>query len=64
MTGRQRPDLAITLYRSVIGHPKKLKLVVRGLGLKKINQTVVRQDTPQIRGMVEKVPHLVRVKPV
>jgi len=54
--------LRIELYRSPIGSPEKLRRVVRGLGLRKINQVVERPDTPAIRGMVAKVPHLVRVR--
>ncbi|MBM3746799.1 MAG: 50S ribosomal protein L30 [Acidobacteria bacterium] len=50
------------LYRSPISSPEKLRRVVRGLGLRKINQVVERPDTPSIRGMVAKVPHLVRVR--
>lgn len=54
--------LKIELYRSTIGTPEKLRRVVRGLGLRKINQVVERPDTPAIRGMVAKVPHLVRIR--
>ena len=39
----------------------KHKLVVKGLGLRKVNQIVVRPDTPVFRGMVKKVPHLLQV---
>jgi len=56
-TGR----LAITLVRSPIGRPAKHQLVVKGLGFRKLNQTVVRPDTPAIRGMIAKISHLVRV---
>lgn len=51
----------ITLVKSVIGAPKKHRDVVVGLGLSKLNQTVERKDTPEIRGMVNKVAHLVSV---
>ncbi len=54
-------QLAITLKRSQIGHPVKMRLVLRGLGLRKIGQTVSRPDTPQVRGLVNKVRHLVEV---
>ncbi len=54
--------LKIELYRSPIGAPDKLRRVVRGLGLRKLNQVVERPDTPAIRGMVAKVPHLVRIR--
>ena len=54
--------LRIELYRSTIGSPEKLRRVVRGLGLRRINQVVERPDTPAIRGMIAKVPHLVRIR--
>jgi large subunit ribosomal protein L30 len=54
--------LRIELYRSPICSPEKLRRVVRGLGLRKLRQVVERPDTPQIRGMVAKIPHLVRIK--
>ncbi|MBM7704948.1 50S ribosomal protein L30 [Metabacillus iocasae] len=54
--------LAITLTRSVIGRPEDQRVTVRTLGLRKLNQTVVQDDNPAIRGMVNKVAHLVTVK--
>ncbi|ASN03664.1 50S ribosomal protein L30 [Virgibacillus necropolis] len=56
--------LEITLTRSVIGRSEVQKLTVQSLGLKKIRQSVVREDTPAVRGMVNKVSHLVAVKEV
>lgn len=56
--------IAITQVRSEIGTPEKHKNVIKGLGLRKIRHTVIRQDTPEIRGMVNKVRHLVTVKEV
>jgi large subunit ribosomal protein L30 len=53
--------IKIKLVHSPICAPKKHKVVVRGLGLRKINQVVERPDTAAIRGMVAKVPHLVAV---
>ncbi len=53
--------LKIQYFRSSIGRPGYQKEVVRGLGLRRLNQVVERPDTPQIRGMVAKIPHLVRV---
>lgn len=47
--------------RSAIAAPEKHKLVVKGLGFTRLNQVIEREDTPSIRGMVNKVPHLVRV---
>ncbi len=54
--------LKITLIKSTICAPKKHCAVVAGLGLSKLNQTVQRQDTPQIRGMINKVGHLLTVE--
>jgi large subunit ribosomal protein L30 len=41
--------------------PEKQKLTIKGLGFTRLNQSVVREDTPSILGMVKKVPHLVRI---
>ncbi|ALC83351.1 MULTISPECIES: 50S ribosomal protein L30 [Bacillus] len=54
--------LEITLTRSVIGRPEDQRVTVRTLGLKKTNQTVVHEDNAAIRGMINKVSHLVSVK--
>ena len=54
--------IKIRLVKSPIGAPKKLKAVVKGLGLRKMNQVVERPDDAAFRGMVAKVPHLVRVE--
>ena len=54
-------SIRIQYFRSSIGRPEKQKRVVKGLGFRKLNQIVERVDTPQIRGMVAKIPHLVRV---
>ncbi|MGM0877597.1 MAG: 50S ribosomal protein L30 [Bacillota bacterium] len=54
--------LEITLTRSVIGRPEDQRITVRTLGLKKLQQTVVQDDNPAIRGMIKKVAHLVTVK--
>jgi large subunit ribosomal protein L30 len=58
----QEKQLKVRLVRSLIGHPKKQREVVKGLGLRKINSEVTRKDCPEIRGMVNKVPHLVEVE--
>jgi large subunit ribosomal protein L30 len=52
----------ITLIKSGIARPGKHKVVLIGLGLKKMNHFVIRLDTPQIRGMITKVSHLVKVE--
>lgn len=53
--------LKLTLVRSTIGRPKKQKATVEALGLRKMNQTVEKEATPQILGMVKKVEHLLSV---
>jgi large subunit ribosomal protein L30 len=53
--------IRIKQVRSIICAPEKHKKVVRGLGLRKIDQVVERPDTPSFRGMVAKVPHLVAI---
>ena len=53
--------IRIQWVRSAIAAPKKHKRIVRGLGFTRLNQVVEREDTPAIRGMVEKVPHLLRI---
>ena len=53
--------LQITLVRSTICTPKKHRAVVAGLGLKKLNQTVELADTPEIRGMIAKISHMLNV---
>lgn len=53
--------IKIKLVRSPICTPEKHKVIVRSLGLKKINQVVERPDTPGFRGMVKKIPHLLEI---
>ena len=53
--------LQLKWVRSAICSPVKHKKVVRGLGFTRLNQVVERPDTPAIRGMVAKVPHLVEI---
>jgi large subunit ribosomal protein L30 len=55
-------SLSITLKRSPIGTSYRHRLVLQGLGLRKPHQTVVRPDTPQVRGLVGKVSYLLEVK--
>jgi large subunit ribosomal protein L30 len=57
-------SLKITQTRSVIGSLGKHKKTVRALGLKRIQDTRVHGDTPQVRGMIRKVRHLVEVEEV
>lgn len=51
--------LKVTLVKSMIGRPEKHRKVLRGLGLRKLNKSVVLIDTPEIRGMIAHVSHLV-----
>ena len=53
--------IKIRLVKSPIGSPKKLKKVVKGLALRRLNQTVERPDDEATRGMVSKIPHLLEV---
>ena len=52
--------LKVTLVKSVIGCKAAHRATVRGLGLKRINHTVELQDTPEVRGMINKVYYLVK----
>jgi large subunit ribosomal protein L30 len=54
--------LKITLVRSLIGRPEDQRVTVRTLGLTKTNRSVVQEDNPQIRGMINKVSHLLKVE--
>jgi large subunit ribosomal protein L30 len=53
--------IRIRYYRSAIGSPRKHKLIVKSLGFKRLNQVVTRVDTPAVRGMVARIPHLVTI---
>jgi large subunit ribosomal protein L30 len=67
MAKKQAPGAAsgsvfkVKLIGSVIGCPEGQRATVRGLGLRRMNQVVERKDTPEIRGMVKKIPHLVAI---
>lgn len=53
--------IKIQYYRSSIGYSKKQKEIVRQLGITKLNQTVTRPDNAAMRGIVAKIPHLLRI---
>ncbi len=55
-------NLKITMTRSLVGRPENQRKIIKGLGLRKIRHTVIREDTPAIRGMVFKVKHLVTME--
>jgi large subunit ribosomal protein L30 len=54
--------LKITWIKSAIGYSERQKRTVQALGLRRLNQTVEHADTPAIRGMIQKVAHLVKVE--
>lgn len=60
-TAQSGGSLRLKWVRSAICTPVKHKRVVRGLGFTRLNQVIERPDTPAIRGMVAKVPHLVEI---
>jgi large subunit ribosomal protein L30 len=55
-------SITITWTKSAIGYSKRQKDTIRSLGLRRLHQSVEKEDTPEIRGMVEKVKHLVTVE--
>jgi large subunit ribosomal protein L30 len=57
-------QLRITLVRSAIGRPVDQGNTVKSLGLRRLNHSVIRQDTPSIRGQVNKISHLVTVEEI
>jgi large subunit ribosomal protein L30 len=56
-----KKTIKIKYVKSVIGTPRKQRLVVKGLGFRKLNQIVEREDSPAVRGMIAKVSHLVKI---
>ena len=56
-----KKKIKIQYVRSKICTPVKHKLVIKGLGFTRLNQVIEREDTPSIRGMIAKVPHLVQI---
>ena len=53
--------IRVTLVKSTIGKPKKHRAVVAGLGLNKLNKTIELSDSPEVRGMIAKVSHLLNI---
>lgn len=60
-TENQAGEIKIQYYRSMIGYAKSQKAIVKSLGITKLNQTITRPDSPATRGVVAKVPHLLRI---
>jgi large subunit ribosomal protein L30 len=56
------PFLRVRLVRSLIGYPPIQRATARGLGLRKIGSEVVRPNTPEVRGMIDKISHLLKVE--
>ncbi len=61
MAQKKSGKFKIRWVRSWIGCPEEQRAVVRGLGLRRLGHVVERVDTPAVRGMVKKIPHLVKV---
>lgn len=55
-------EFKITLVRSHIGKPASQRAVLNGMGLNRLNKTVVLKDTPEVRGMINKVSHMLKVE--
>jgi len=62
MAKKKQTKLSVTLVKSPIGYSKRQKATLKAMGLKKINQTVVQVDNEAVRGMIDKVSHLVNVE--
>ena len=62
MAAKKQKRLRITLVKSPIGYSRRQKGTVKALGLRRLRQSVVQDDTPVIRGMVTKVNHLIEVE--
>ncbi|HXU21872.1 MAG TPA: 50S ribosomal protein L30 [Verrucomicrobiae bacterium] len=59
---KESGTLKIKWVRSFIGCPRGMRQTIRGLGFRRMQQVVVRQDTPETRGMIAKVHHLVEIE--
>jgi large subunit ribosomal protein L30 len=61
-TEKNKSDtIKIQYYKSTIGYPKSQKAIVKSLGITKLNQIVERPDNPATRGIVAKIPHILRI---
>jgi large subunit ribosomal protein L30 len=60
-TASAKSTVRVKLVGSVIGCTEDQRATVRGLGLRRMHQVVEREDTPMVRGMINKIPHLVAV---
>ena len=57
----EKKSIKIEQFKSPIGYPRRQREVLRSLGLRRIRHVVEREDSPAIRGMVAKIPHLARI---
>ena len=57
----ERKTIRVKQIRSGIGYPREMRETLKALGLGKMHRTAIRPDTPEIRGMIAKIPHLVQV---
>lgn len=55
-------QLKVKLIRSLIGRPEMQREIIKGLGLRKVNSEVIRKDSPEVWGMIRKIPHLLKVE--
>lgn len=55
-------QVKLTLKKSYIGSPEKIRATLIGLGLTRTNKTIIRKNTPEIQGMIRKVQHLIQVE--
>ena len=64
MAAIKKKKIKITLKKSIIGYNKKQKLTVEALGIRRLHHAVEHTDTPQIRGMINKISHLIDVEEI
>jgi large subunit ribosomal protein L30 len=62
MSDPKAKKIRVTQVRSVIGYDRRQRATLRGLGLRRLNHSVEVEDTPAVRGMIDAVPHLLKVE--
>lgn len=63
MSARSKQQkLRVTQVRSAIGYNRRQRVILRGLGIRRMHHTVELEDTPSVRGMIRKIPHLLKVE--
>jgi len=58
----KKQKLRVTQVRSAIGYNRRQRVILRGLGIRRMHHTVELEDTPSVRGMIRKIPHLLKVE--